>query len=713
MSGELGSVELNLEELNSFGYEGYGVADSNVILTLKQTVSFAGQETTILTLKQNVVFKSTSSTNDVLTIKQQISFKADDTTLLTLKQQVLAVIDPFEPHTFFQDNDFDVSVSIGNLLITTSNEERNYGLCGQMSATSGEGLARGCKFTIIPPEGPIDFDMYQGKPVIVYQTHFDGNSYRAFTGWVESVSIDFIGRRITLDCSDRRKDRILSVPVSTIQNVGSYSDALFGTSTDLSAELEARLQTVPSCFDFDAYGNHKFVAWRPKTTPDFTFSGEPVYYRNPLLSFTNVDKIVNTVNITVNYTYTRLHHQVASFNWPGFDDWLEDWFLDGKPSFPSKDMIASAADQGNWKRVSRQFQFVDLWPAESRLYNNQVISWQPNEVRRTYKEKKAFAGYLQKDGVFLLDSDGFKIPIYRSVLDTQGKVIMIPDTELIMDTSANLCRGVGWKSALRFTQNVKEQFTIRMQAPQSIVKHGRIEQTQDLTIDDPYDSKNWEGSQQIHFYDENFYIDKKQNLAALNQAMQVSLNKGRVDILRAHRDVEVNFRLKKLWPQIDLEHTVLIDITDPVPSTGDNQMQVKGKVSSVVHTINFDKEEAYTEITIKGSRSSGSASDDLWAVQVPIQDPSYIGDPKEIVLGTHLGLDPVASPNADKWTGFIGNKEKTTVGGGNTTTLRTQYTEQFIVDFPAIPDYIRQDITYNSDNEFDMSIPNDTKNVGF
>jgi hypothetical protein len=106
------------------------------------------------------------------------------------------------------------------------------------------------------------------------------------------------------------------------------------------------------------------------------------------------------------------------------------------------------------------------------------------------------------------------------------------------------------------------------------------------------------------------------------------------------------------------------------------------------------------------SRSDGFETDSVPAVNLPVQDSSYIGQPPSIVLGTHLGVDPNpnVTPGADKWTGWIGNKNNPATATHG--VQRTTFTESFIVDFPAIADNIRNQIDYAADTSLTIAIPN-------
>lgn len=185
----------------------------------------------------------------------------------------------------------------------------------------------------------------------------------------------------------------------------------------------------------------------------------------------------------------------------------------------------------------------------------------------------------------------------------------------------------------------------------------------------------------------NFFIDEKPLYANLLLAIDVILQKSQTSLLRAHRDVSVNFK-RSLWPEIDIVHTVATTAT---------QVAAKGKVQTIEHMINVGSGEAYTTVSLQLSRSFGGDSQSVYKVQTPpYEDVSYIGLPTPVSLQTHFGINPSPSvtPVSLTWNGYIGNAN---VGSTQTGQTRTQYPESFIVDYPAISAMVTQDrvITQN------------------
>lgn len=601
---------------------------------------------------------------------------------------------------FYQFYGYDIEVHLDNLIITTALKKKEYGLCDQFTISAAENTSRTASFTFIPPEDTIDLAELQGQPVDIFIRDSTG-FYQVFAGSVNVPTLDIQTRKITLSCTDERANKIIQLDYNTVTQIGLYSDVVFGTVNDQSDELEKRLKTVTASFDFDNYGNPSLTPWAPKDTPDFVYTSADVRQMSiPTVIHSPRTKNINTVNLTFNYNYQRLHQQVASFTWQGYTDFITTWFTEGKPSFPTRDQVQQAAKGTNWKLLS--LTMTPLWPAGG--YSG--IVWQPNQVTESYVGRTRQTGYLKDSLGNFVTVNGNIVPQFAPVLDANGKQIMDTVKTSIIDTSSNLCRGVSFISALRFSQSVTETYNIRIFAPQSINQYnGVVDSNSTFSISDPFDTAIWDQSDTVTQLTQNFYqdVDPLRNNAI--EAMAVAYAKAKHDILEMHRATIVKFQTKNLKPLLDLKHTVDFSCEDIRSTT--SHIYAIGKVSAFTHTIDFKLEKAYTDVELLLSRSFGSVSDDNPSVNIPIQNPGYIGSPQNVVLGTHLGInpDPAVTPGADKWTGYVGNKEKpaTAVSGA----YRTTYPESFIVDFPPIPDSIRDEVNYSSDTQLIISIPND------
>jgi hypothetical protein len=613
--------------------------------------------------------------------------------------------------SFYDFYGYDVEINIGSMIITTALSKGEFGLCDTLTVTRQENTASNATFSFIPPEHTIILESYQGEPVfILVRTPADGWQ-QIFSGYVDVPSLDFLARKVTLVCTDDRNNQIIQLDYSIVSQVGIYDEIIFGASIDQSDELGKRLQTVTASFDFDRFGNPTLTDWSPKNDADFSFdSGDVQQGTNPKVSYSSAKTTINTVNMTFTYNYSRLHQQAVNFVWSGYNDFINDYWLQGKPSFPTKTMITSATTTGNWKFInpSNTATFVDIWPAGT-YYSTSAIVWQPNTVTRTYVGRTEPNGYL-KDSTGNFVTIGFPpalVPQTKPVLDAiTGKQVMDLASETITHTADALCRGAQWTSALKFAQNVSEVYTVNVVAPQSVAKFGSVNQYAKYSYTDQFDTNPWEQSATTTAIAQNFYINKDINRYALTHALITGYYKAVHDILQVHRDIQITFQTLGLRPQVDLIHTVALDVEDPRSSTA--HISTQGKVSALTHMIDFRNETASTNLTLSITRMAGVSFTGPIIFQQPLQDPSYIGTPQNIALPTHTGInpDPNVTPGAELWTGYIGNRDLPPVNAGD-TPQRTQFPESFVVDYPAMPDSLRNLVTYTSVTDFTLAIEND------
>lgn len=609
--------------------------------------------------------------------------------------------------TFYQFYGYDIEIQVGSQVLTTMLGPKQYGLCDQLTVSAQENTARTAKFTFIPPEGIVNLNNYQGLPVRILFRDSVGY-YQVFYGAVDIPSFDFLARKITLSCTDQRANRIIQMPLSFVQQIGNYDVNVFGTVNDQNEEVEKRLQTVPASFDFDSYGNPTLTSWTPTVTEHFLFSSNDIKQdSNPSVTPSPRKETLNTVNFTVNYSYQRLHQQCVNLSWPGFQDFVTDYWNAGRPTFPTIDQVVQAATNSNWVFVNptNSVNFVPLWPAGGYQAGGSVIIWQPNTVVNQYKQKSEFNGYLKDStGNFVtIGTPARLVPQYKPVFDVNGNAVMETVSSTVIDTASALCRGASLNCALRFSQNVTESYSVTVQAPQSITKYGVVNAKNTIEINDPYDTNRWENSKSVTNTISNFFIDYKPSFNSLQNTLYTAYNKARHDILQVHRDTTVTFQTKLLQPRVDLKHTVRLNVEDPMSTTA--HINAKGKVKSINHIIDFAKETAYTEISLLLSKSDGSETNSGVVFNAPLQNPAYIGVPQTIVLGTHLGEDVNTTVGADKWNGWIANK--TVRSNVNQDLVRTTYPESFVIDFPEIPETLRGDLTYNSITALNIAIPDD------
>ena len=569
--------------------------------------------------------------------------------------------------SYYSRNGYDVTIIIGNQQVPQS---QMHGVIRIQKSENGASLA---EFTLLNPSGIQSPESYQGTNVYINIRTANGY-YRAFTGKIDVPEVDLVLKKTTYNCTDNRENKINALPANYIDQIGYYSTEVFGTPNDNFDELRKRMSTIPYSFDFDNFGNPTLTSWTPKATPDYALGASAVYYRDPKVTFSSREKTINTVTIKLNYTYQRLHHHSLSFRWNGsYFTSPQRWYREGRPGFLSRDMVRSAANGVGYK-IKGNITFTDLWPSQWFVYDGVNVYWSTQSVTGSS---------------------------YRGVTDSSGDAVTDPNgnqqTELaritFQDTSSHLCIGARWDAYKRFAQNVIEQYTVSLSAPQSVGKFGTIPSEENVQISAEYDTKTWEDSAD-GATNTNYYINQDWNRGTYQAAMNVLMYKARTSLLNSHRDVRVDFQTQ-ISPQYDLKHTLSVT-TDP--------LKCRGKVSSIVHFVNIETGEAYTDVELSLSRITGSASNSTLSIPAVPSEASYIGDVERINLQSHYGEDPTTN-RAASWNGHIGNKW--IEGTAYKPTYRTKFPEAFIVDTPKIPDVLRLNRELTSSTAYTVSIPND------
>jgi len=678
----------NFNDVNSIEVNGGAVqTGSGEGARLEQTVAVIGLGQ-MLDFDQNVQLFVTGSGQIVL-FEQQV-----ETTGVGQLVQFSQRVHDSNANTFLTRNGFTFQVVIGGEVIP---EEE---LSGQVAITKTEGQSAIARITLYPGAGIVDPEFFQGKSITI--NHITATtSKRIFTGFVDTPQIDIVDGFLSLNCSDRRSSKMENLETSVIENIGTYSNIVFGEPQTNKDELDKRLQTITGSFDYDNYGNHSVTPWEPKAVANFTLTDADIYREKPDVSYSNRNAATNVVQLNMKYSYQRLHQQLCTVSWGGYENFCANWFTQGKPSFPAKETVQSSAFSDNWHPTTA-INFVDLWPAQGFACVGGPVVWQPNQVTHDYVAQTTRSYLVDPATNSTTWANGKQYPIDSFVLDASGNKIYDVVSSTIVDTSSHLCRGANWKAGRKFAQTVEEVYTIQLGSLKGETKYGPVISKENYSFDDEYDTRSWEEDDLIYNSTENFYVNQQQGFSEFLSGINVALNKARATLFSSYRDVDVTFR-RDIWADVDLKHTVAVNAT---------LFTTKAKVYSFTHDIDVTTGRSETRVTLRLSRLPGVDTTDVWAVPAVIDNSGYINTDMSVALQTHTGEspDPAITPNAETWNGWIGNA---TVTQNNIPLHRTNFVESFIVDYPAIPDTVRLKRTLASDSSFNINIPNDTLTVTF
>lgn len=700
----LNSGALNTKALNA-SVDGVVVIGSGegTLLNIEQEVVIIGSGT-LLNLEQEVELRTTGE-GTLLSVVQYVT-NSGEGTLLGIQQQVLSLDTTMPapspsagtapiltPKGFFDRNGFDCLITLGGLSIHRQQ------IHGTVQVDHYEDDSASAEFTIIPGAGTYDMFSYQGKDVGIYVR--TGPSFvKIFTGKVDIPSVNLIEEKITLKCVADREKLINNNLITAVGSFGYFSPTVSGTPKNVFEEVEARLETIPYSLDFDGNNNWHLTSWTPKATADFVYGSSDVYYSEPKVIIESGKKVVNKININFEYNYQRLHQRQLTYQFV-YGGKIKSTNIDQSPmsfcprfehvlSFPTRNMIQSAAEAAGWVVSSMEFQ--DLW--RSGFYNCGIVTYGWSTSTSTYESSPT--GQTDKDGN----------AVYEPILTR------------VEDFGSGLCRNASWRATKRFSQNIKEKYSLTVQSVQSQLIYGIVEEDLSYSLQADFDSSQWEDEATYRSQPAgtkigsgtNYYINKDINQDEFNQAAQAALSKARTRLYEQHRDSRIVFD-RFITPSIGLQHTVQL--------TG-KWVQGKGKVRHISHT--FDPEgNAKTHIELAIFRATGTASQS--SLVAPTRPTDVVpSTPTNISLGARWGFDP-SSAEAAKWTGYIGNgavtevlQERAPSGSGRLRVINTYMTEypmSFVVDTPAIPDDLRGDRELLGSQSYSISVPNNDVDVIF
>lgn len=658
--GSINSFAINDVTLDSSGYI-VGVAGGTLV-SIEQSIVITAAGATLISIEQTQELRiSVDGSATLISIEQSVETTASSSTIISFEQ---IIRDP-SFSTFLTRNGWYPMITINGWRVP---DEQITGTCRYEHKEANSALF---DFSIIPPLGIQDLFLYQGAEVTC-DIWTDNGIFRIFTGQIDIPEADVMMERITFRCSDNREERIANGEAGSPSLLGNYSDIIFGNAADTKQEVLDRLTTIPYSLDWDGYGIPRLTSWTPKTSADFTLGDSAVYRTEPSIRIESRAQITNTVNINFKFNYQRFYHKEIGYTWEvPFSN--KDFLIYGYSLTP-RAMIRAAAQGTGWPLRS-SISYTDILADGFYRIGDALVAWTASSVTAT------IAPQTDALGNNLVDNTGHQL--YEA----------IPTSTT--DYSDLYCFGAAFTLTKQWTQNVVEDFTISVVAPQSVARYGEVLNTESYTLTDENFGSDWENAKgwtppPTGISSQTYYYNDTHSLTDFNIATIVAITKAKTKILNAHRDSRVEFD-KFIWPQLDLSHTIEL-------TTG--RIQCKGKVASITHTFNVDEtQEATTHVELALFRASGSQSESVITPPTRPTDTLTIST-GHIGLPSHYGLEPDPS-----WTGMIGNKYIHVYEEGHLDYRRTNYTESFVIDTPSIEDIYRKTRTLSAAQTYNIAIP--------
>lgn len=534
-------------------------------------------------------------------------------------------------------------------VITLDGVDVSLQVTGEGSVNAEESTACIANFVIMPNAGTISAGDYVGVPVTIDHVLIDTlgvviSTTRIFTGTVDTAIYNPRTGLTSFTCTDDLQAKFEAKTQAQIDAIlvnGRWSKAVFGEFRDGYRYFEDRLSTYPQSYDYNADGvTGTLVDWAAKATADFTYIENTIYDDSISYSITPKRDLANTYTITYNYRFGRLLHRNHSYS----------WFLYFCPYFeqshelPSKDMITTAATSAGWN-ISTVIEFKELLPSTPDPCGtgaNWVVS---NEV---------------KDSLAL---------------------------------------GANWTASRRWSQTATENYTITVDAPQSVAWLGSIPFNEQASNNTDLDADGWSEGTDIPTGRTNsigdIVIDKYDRTVSDND-IETLIARARTEILDSHRANHVTATIE-LNPLLQRFHTVALN---------SNGIDARGKVYSYTHRFSDSDGYARTEVTISVSLNGGAAGSGdspITAPAAPDTDPTSTAPSSSTELGTYIGNDDTAPDYDDTWEGFTGNYS-IAVG---TPTPEQIYPRQFRIVTPDINQDSVDAVEGDSSSTYSFDIPNE------
>jgi hypothetical protein len=621
----------------------------------------------LIPIEQSVVFEAKGEGN-LIALEQSTTTEASGK-LITLEQDVRVFATPLgDPIPWLDRMGWDATLVVGGQKIDPGRITKTISISRTESSTALMTVSYFAERAIQ------DVSLLIGQSVTLDIQKPNGN-YRVYTGLVDDPMVDLVEGIITLQCTDRRKERINAQIGNQLQQIGVYSEILFGEKPDESfRELESRLSTTPEAVDFDAYGNIKVTPWAAKGSPDFTFTASDIKYDNnePTVDFTSRGSITNKIDIRFQFRFERFHHWERDFRWESTVKNKISLVLQDGYKHTRRDLVLNAIESAGW-------------PVKG------TVSFDPIPPSGWYGDYAWSTSTLQGETNIKTNTNGI------ALTDQFGKVRTETRITRQTDFSNILCEGANWTASTRWAQTITDLYQLTLTAPQSIAQYGEVQGSNSYSQEAETDGASWENYDVYEFTPGQlgtFFIDEDGERDSAKNAVAVALQRAKVSILGSHRDTRVKFS-SRVFPQVDLSNTIQINTP---------RITAKGKVFKIEHFLDIRTGDDRTEITLVLSKSTGSATDsDLIAPESPT-DVSTLPQ-QEIILDNHWGMDPATTEGSESWTGLIANIRS--------LNLTTDFSEQFIVEVPEVSDNERKAKEREKTQSYTMSIPDDLLIIDF
>jgi hypothetical protein len=645
---------------------------SGTLVDVEQSVAIIGLGT-LINIEQDINLRLSGS-GTLVDIEQSVKTNASGT-LIELAQKV----NPTTAATKLAKYKFNVEVFLGGYQIPDNQ------LTGRMTIGFEEDSAASATFDLRPGSGVQQLNDYFGKELKISMMNENGILYRQFTGIVDVADFDVLNNVTTITATNKRKELMKAIN-NPLNLFGSAYNTSYLIDETLSNDdlIEELLPYAPYSLDFDAYNNYKYTSWAPKSTADITLTNASIYRRQPTIEQVARGRIVNKVDISVNYSFTKLHYVESLYTWQAPYQSNGTNFalvLQSGYSLTLKEAIYAAISGCGWT--------LKGFPTYGELPS---AGWINGSLWLGDIKKYTTSLNIGTDGSAQTDSNGRNV-ITTSTLSSQ-------------DTSGIHASSASFILSKRFSQQAVKKYNLSIGSSTSQAVFGVLDRKSSYSFTDEYDSSVWDsndgykssidiGNNQTITLNQSKTVNASFNESIAQSNIQAAIDKAKTEILKSHRDNFVRCQVK-LLPNISLDKTIQI--------TSD-KISAKGKVKSYNHVIDFMKFESYTEVEISfyGLGAGGTTSSRALPTVTISNGVSYPGNRS---LDSNYGVDPNTAFYIKK-DGFFGNRFP------NGSIFKTTYDEQFRIDSPTVSSLLTDGVEKIGTTSYTLTIPSNTLTITY
>jgi hypothetical protein len=366
---------------------------------------------------------------------------------------------------------------------------------------------------ILPNSGVIDPLIYIGKNIELHWRQYDNQdqlvfSKRRFYGMISEVEWIPDRRVIKLTADTQLPSYFDGLSKIEIANIigGLWSDKVWDNTDDSTGWTYAqeRLSTTENCIWHDENWILRISDIKAKRSgndiiSDFIFTDSARFHETLNLEYAQRSEMINEITCEISYKYQRKRQRTIKVDWTQYGGGynagiagLKSMICDGN-SFQicQRSMVEGAASSGDWV-VQSPINFDPLWGPQivqcgSGMYD--IIVWGVGVTNVYTPIKNEDGSYKKVVGVYTGADDVAYRKVDLDPTSSQGYETATPES-----VTGALCTGAHWSAARRWVQDIEENYTLMVQAPDSISTIGKVTKTENYTIDANVDNGDWENS---------------------------------------------------------------------------------------------------------------------------------------------------------------------------------------------------------------------------